>query len=76
VVSTQYNIPVGLTNLRRYVFPAAANPESLGQAIEKALAAPIAPLGCIDMQELQSMTWESYFERVLDCSQRASFGLN
>lgn len=78
VASTQYDIPFGLERLRRYFHLAAANPESFARAMEQALVAIPAARDYADLAELQSLTWESYFDRILDHARRISLpaGLN
>jgi glycosyltransferase involved in cell wall biosynthesis len=65
VVSTQYEIPPALKSLRRYFFLAEANPRQFAETIETALATPKASHNSADLDELDSLTWESYFENVL-----------
>jgi glycosyltransferase involved in cell wall biosynthesis len=72
VVSTQYDIPGGMDKLRRYFNPAEANPESFAQAVEQALATAPAERAAADFEELQSLTWESYFDQILDHARRIS----
>jgi glycosyltransferase involved in cell wall biosynthesis len=72
VASTQYDVPFGLNRLRRYFHLAEANPESFARAMEQALAVAPVARDFVDFAELQSLTWESYFDRILDHARRAS----
>jgi glycosyltransferase involved in cell wall biosynthesis len=70
VVSTQYQIPNGLASLHRLFFAASANPDSFAEAIAQALGAPVSCLDATDLNELQSMTWETYFNVLLSWASR------
>lgn len=76
LVSSQYEIPKELASLRRFFFPASANPESFAEKIAQALATSLVPLGEADLHELRLMTWEIYFEGILDRSRRAISSLD
>jgi glycosyltransferase involved in cell wall biosynthesis len=71
VVTTQYEVPLALSSLRRFFFVAWPNADSYAETIARALATPVASLDDTDQRELQSMTWESYFGDVLDRSRLA-----
>jgi glycosyltransferase involved in cell wall biosynthesis len=66
VISTQYDLPAGLSALRRFFFVAQPSADGYAQAIATALAASVAPPAAADRGELRKLTWESYFARVLD----------
>ena len=66
VVSTQYEIPPGLKYLRRFFFAASPDVESFADNIAVALATIVAPLSSEDVEELRPMTWERYFEAILN----------
>ena len=61
VVSTQYEIPSGLSSLRRFFTQCAPNAEAFATAIERALQTPVVPLNDGDRHELEGLCWESYF---------------
>jgi glycosyltransferase involved in cell wall biosynthesis len=71
VISTQYEVPLELSSLRRFFFVAPPNPDGYAETIARALATSVPPLGARDRPELESMTWENYFRHVLDRSRRA-----
>jgi glycosyltransferase involved in cell wall biosynthesis len=71
VISTQYEVPLGISSLRRFFFVASPNPDSYAETIARALATPVASLDDADRRELHSMTWENYFRDVLDRSRRS-----
>ena len=63
VVSTQYDVPAGLTALRRHFFVAQPSAAGYAQAIASALAspAPATAAGEAGQRELDALCWESYF---------------
>jgi len=62
IVSTQYDIPAGLSSLRRFFFVAEPSPQGYGESIAHALATTVPNASQGDECELQALTWESYFE--------------
>jgi glycosyltransferase involved in cell wall biosynthesis len=74
VISTQYEVPAGLSSLRRFFFVSPPTTDGYAETIARALLAPGSPLGDEDRGELEALTWERYFGRVLDES-RCAIGL-
>jgi glycosyltransferase involved in cell wall biosynthesis len=71
VVSTQYDIPQALDQVRRFFFVAEPTVDGFAGTIECALATDVAPPGPADAGELDALTWERYFATILDHGWRA-----
>lgn len=72
IVSTQYDIPAGLISLRRFFFVAEPSPRGYGETIARALATTVPNASQGDERELQALTWESYFEELLNISAQST----
>jgi glycosyltransferase involved in cell wall biosynthesis len=65
VISTQYSLPLELDKVRRFFFIAEPSIQDLARAINQAIQTPLSPIDAIDIQELERLTWECYFDTVL-----------
>lgn len=72
VLTTQYDVPQCLHSMRRYIFTGEPAVTSLARVMASALTSSPRTLDAEDLKELDELTWEQYFAKLLALTRSTS----